>query len=401
VLKALGVDGKAVDGYAQIWARTYPSMIPILNSWHTPEYLVTIDEYKRLESKAKARNQSVEQYVFSLVKDASRPAVSPAGGDVFTVQDVPGYNSWQMIQSLGSRLVCAYSRGSAHTIDEGARNVYVRHSDDGGRTWSAESTVAGSAEYGEVTIGKGLDRDGAMLLWVRSWGGSKPHHDLYRSKDGVKFEKISTPELSPLPMQITDVFEVPGTGLMSLWFAGTYRKDARNSWGTLTSADNGLTWKQHTVEKDLPLGEWPTEQSAVHLGGGRILCIARSEGGAKYQFQLVSTDGGKTWKKEKTNISDVLESTPSLVFDRERGILSNYYYQRGACKLKRRVVDAGWIFGRPLEWPEPEVIAVGVEECACDAGNVSVTAVGRKHFPAFYTGTGSDTAVFVVPVAAP
>jgi hypothetical protein len=337
----------------------------------------------------------------NVISKDGKKYVSSRHYEIRTVQDVPGYNSWQMIQAVGKRLVCAYSRGSAHTICEGKRDVYARFSDDGGRTWSAETTVAGSREYGEVTIGKGLDRDGAMLCWVRCWGGKKPHHELYRSKDGVSFEKISEPSLSPLPMQITDVFDVPGTGLMSLWFAGNYRDDARNAWGTIISTDNGRTWTQHTVEKGIAKREWPTEPSAVHLGGGRILCIARSEGGAKYQFQLTSLDGGKTWKKEKTNISDVLESTPSLIFDRKSGKLTNYYYQRGARKLKRRIVDAEWIFDRPFEWPEPETLAVGEEPRAYDAGNVSATVIGKTHYPAFYTGSASDTSVFVVPVPAP
>ena len=42
---------------------------------------------------------------------------------VVVVQNPPGYNSWPMIQAVGSRLVCVYSRGSAHTIDEGVRGV--------------------------------------------------------------------------------------------------------------------------------------------------------------------------------------------------------------------------------------------------------------------------------------
>ena len=56
------------------------------------------------------------------------------GSRVSIVQDVPGYNSWPMIQTVGGRLVCAYSRGSAHTIGEGARGVYSRTSTDGGKT---------------------------------------------------------------------------------------------------------------------------------------------------------------------------------------------------------------------------------------------------------------------------
>ena len=45
-----------------------------------------------------------------------------------TVESRPGYNSWPMIQAVGGKLVCAYSRGSAHTIGEGARGVLARMS---------------------------------------------------------------------------------------------------------------------------------------------------------------------------------------------------------------------------------------------------------------------------------
>ena len=33
------------------------------------------------------------------------------------VQDAPGYNSWPMVEAVGGKIVCAYSKGSAHTID--------------------------------------------------------------------------------------------------------------------------------------------------------------------------------------------------------------------------------------------------------------------------------------------
>ena len=312
------------------------------------------------------------------------------------VQDAAGYNSWPMIQSLGGKLVCAYSRGSGHTIDEGRRGVFARTSSNGGKTWGPEVCVANDPSVGEVTIGKGLDSNGAMLLWVRCWGGNS-HHDLYRTTDGVKFEKIATPSLSPLPMQITDVFHVPGVGLMSLWFAGNYRKGPHGSWGVLTSADDGLTWKQRTIEKGLEKNDWPTEQAGVWLGDGRILVVARSEG-AGCQFQITSTDSGATWKRVKTNITDVNSSTPSLVLDRNSGRLWNYYYHRGARKMKRRVVDAARIFDRPMEWPEPETLAEGHEERAYDAGNVNATSLGGRHFLATYTGSSKNTSVVVVSV---
>ena len=323
-----------------------------------------------------------------------------ACGDVkvVAVQDVHGYNSWPMMQAVGGRLVCAYSRGSAHTIGEGVRGVYSRTSTDGGATWLPEVCVVNDPNLGEVTIGKGLDDDGAMLLWVRNWGRLK-RHDLYRTMDGIRYERIASPKLSPMPIQVTDIFKVPGVGLMSLWFAGNYKSDTGNSWGTLTSADNGRTWVQHTVEDGLSKPDWPTEQSAVYIGDGRILAIARSEGDGKCQFQLTSTDYGKSWLKRRTNITDVKESTPSLVYSQADGLVANYYYHRGARKLKRRTARVADVFDRPVAWPEPEVLAEGYEARAYDAGNVNAT-VGNdgRHHLATYSGSESDTTVFVVSV---
>ena len=320
------------------------------------------------------------------------------GVEVSVVQDVSGYNSWPMIASAAGKLVCAYSRGSAHTIDEGRRGVFARVSADGGKTWGPETCVVNDPKLGEVTIGKGVDNSGAMLLWVRNWGRSR-RHDLYRTEDGVKFEKISSLTLDPMPIQITDVFKSTEGELMSLWFAGSYRSDGSNSWGTVASRDNGRTWVQRTVECGLEKSEWPTEQSAVNVGGGRILAIARSEGGGKPQFQLTSTDGGRTWKRFKTKITDVLESTPSLIYNPADGTVANYYYHRGARRMKRRTVKADEVFDNPFAWPSPEVLAAGYEKRAYDAGNVNAVAHKGRHFLAFYTGTDADTTVFTLSAA--
>lgn len=325
------------------------------------------------------------------------PNLSPAGSvRVSTVQPAPAYNSWPMIQTVGKKVVCAYSRGSAHTIAEGARGVYARTSADGGTVWGPEVEVVNDPSVGEVTVGKGRDEQGRMLLWVRRWGARRGH-DLYRTADGSSFEKIASPDFAPMPMQVTDVFHVPGKGLVSLWFSGHYRnKKSGHAWGTLTSADNGQTWVQRTVEKDLPLAEWPTEPCAVSFADGRILALARSEEAAGCQFQLTSTDAGLTWTRAKTNIRDVRASTPSLLLDEKTGRLFNYYYQRGAKKLKRRTVSADFIFSRPEMWPPPETLAYGAEKRAYDAGNVNAVACGASHLLALYTGSTTDTAVFAV-----
>lgn len=319
------------------------------------------------------------------------------------VQDVSGYNSWPMIQAVGDKLVCAYSRGSGHTIDEDARGVYARTSTDNGETWTTETVVANTPGYGEVTIGKGLDSTGAMLLWVRRIGKNF-NHDLYRTTDGVTFTLVATPKLAPMPMQITDVFAVPTVGLMALWFAGAYDDSPTHSWGTLVSSDDGATWTQTTIESELPKSQWPTEPSAVYLGEGRILAIARIEGGdvstTQAQFQLVSTDYGATWTRTKTNIGDVCISTPSLILDAETGLVSNYYYQRGHGVLWRRVVDPDSVFNDPLNWPPPEAIATG-SRIGVDSGNVNATKIGGRHYLAFYSGKAPDTAVLVSALPAP
>ncbi len=331
-------------------------------------------------------------------------ATSPAApAEPQVVQPAKGYNSWPMIQAIGGKLVCVYSRGSGHTIGEDARAVYARTSTDNGRTWTAETVVASTPGFGDVAVGKGLDSTGAMLLWVRRVG-KEWLQDLYRTTDGVTFTLVTTPKLDPAPVQVTDIFAVPRVGLMALWFAGGYREGTDHSWGTLTSGDNGATWKQATVESGLTKDQWPTEPSAVHLGDGRILAIARTEQGgasaARCQFQLVSSDHGATWTRAQTNIGDVLISTPSLILDARTGLLSNYYYERGRGLLRRRVVDPDDVFGHPLAWPDSDVVATG-SPVAIDAGNVNATAIGGTHVLAYYSGKSPDTAVLVTVLPAP
>ncbi|MDO5566902.1 MAG: sialidase family protein, partial [Planctomycetia bacterium] len=324
------------------------------------------------------------------------PMSAPA--KAYLVQDVPGYNSWPMLQAIGKKLVCVYSRGSAHSIAEDARAVYARTSTDGGKTWTPETIVANTPRYGEVEIGKGLDSTGAMLLWVRRIG-AEWNHDLYRSTDGVHFTLLSKPKLDVMPVQITDVFTVPTVGLMALWFAGSYSDDGpSHSWGTVTSSDNGVTWKQHVIESKLTKADWPTEQAAVYLGDGKILAIARTELGSmttqRCQFQLVSSDYGKTWTRTQTNIGDVMASTPSLIFDGKTGLLSNYYYHRGRGVVRCRVVKPDDVFTQPLNWPEAIAVATG-SDVTFDAGNSNATAIDGTHYISFYSGKGKNTSVYV------
>jgi len=332
------------------------------------------------------------------------PLTGPAPAHL--VNEGHGYNSWPMIQAMGEKLVCVYSRGSGHTIGESSRGVYARTSSDSGQTWTPETLIANTPGFGDVTVGKGLDSTGAMLVWVRRVG-SGWHHDLYRTTDGVTFELLATPQLEVPPIQITDVFHVPDVGLVSLWFAGNYGDNGPNhSWGMVTSTDDGKTWKQDVIESNLIKSEWPTEPSAVSLGDGKILAVGRTEMGdnstVRSQFQMVSTDSGKTWTRTKANIGDVLISTPSLILDSKSGLLSLYYYHRGPKRgiLRRRVVKPGNVFHDSLNWPAAETVATG-SQITVDAGNANGTVIGDRHFIAFYSGAAPETAVWMSSLPAP
>ena len=86
------------------------------------------------------------------------------------------------------------------------------------------------------------------------------------------------------------------------------------------------------------------------------------------------------------------------MFDPATGLVFNYYYQRGAKKLKRRITEASFIFDNPMSWPDPEVLAEGNEARHYDAGNVNAAVSGGRHVLATYTGSPNNASVFVVSV---
>ena len=131
------------------------------------------------------------------------------------VQPTPGYNSWPFIQAVNGRLICIYSRGTQHYYGDPKRGVYARTSTDGGNNWGKEISVVNSPEGAESATGKGVDATVAMLFWVRHVG-KEWRHELYRTEDGIHYERIAQIQPNPMPMQITDIFTVPGVGLMSL-----------------------------------------------------------------------------------------------------------------------------------------------------------------------------------------
>ena len=320
-------------------------------------------------------------------------------GSLSAVETAPGYHSWPMLQYSGALLCCVYSSGTAHRIEESCRNTFLKISSDHGCSWSEAVPFSASADYGDVPVAKGCDGEGNGLFFIRRFPSRDPlgrHHDLYKVDKTGSVSLLAQLTLSPEPMQITDIFSVPGAGLMALYFATSYNEKG-NSWGVLTSCDDGRTWIQRTVEADLPLCELPTEPSAVYCGGGRIIAVARTEnkGTDACQFQLESDDSGKTWRRSRTNIQDVSQSTPSLIFDPRTGLISNYYFERGKGLLKRRCTPLDAVWNASLCWSEPEILC-RASQYEYHAGNVNAAGAADHHYIAFYSGTFSDTGVFVL-----
>ena len=219
---------------------------------------------------------------------------------------------------------------------------------------------------------------------------------LYRTKDGNSFEIVSQPKLDNGPMmQITDVFRVPTVGLMALWFGGSYADDDRpRRWGTMTSPDNGKTWVQRVCGENMKLADWPTEPSAFYVGDGRIFCIARTEAKGP-QLQLTSVDYGRTWRVARTNIDDVLKSTPSLLYDAKTGVVRNYYYHRGLGQLKLRSARLSDVWDAAGAWPESETLVADSGRLS-HAGNVNATSLNGIDSIAYYTGSKAGCSIMVV-----
>ena len=318
----------------------------------------------------------------------------------YVVEDREGYNAWPMISSLGDRLVISYSRGKAHDVSEACRQAIVRTSSDGARSWTGERLLADGATGCNVAEGSGHDSRGNILFWLRCRNKSRITHELYRSSDAVRFERIAVPKLDPVPIQMMDIVPVPGLGLISLWFAGSYRADGGHFWGYLLSVDDGSTWRQVTVGRDLSTADWPTEPSLVWLGGNRLLALARmeplSDKSRASLLQLQSDDLGKTWRTSRTAMTDVRQSTPALLYDAETRVLTLYYFQRGAALMKRRTATAADAWNSPLTaWSAPKIVAHGRKMRSYDSGNVKAVRFRGSDYLAYYAGDERNASVLV------
>ena len=319
----------------------------------------------------------------------------------FVVDDSEAYNAWPYIRKLGEALLVVYSHTTGHEFTTGNVVTLARMSSDDARTWSEPVEIdfaePPDGEWGACGIPV---QTGDALYWHRYWKGNTRWHTLVRTGDGKRFSAVSKPKLDPMPVQIMEPVEIPGRGLVSLWFAGDYRKQDGHSWGLVVSKDSGRTWEQQVVEANLRKADWPTEPSLIHLGGNRLMAVARCEqrcegNPVRRLFLMTSDDLGFTWHRRLTNIGDVLESTPSAIYDKDTDLVTLYYFQRGPGLLKRRTAKAAEVFGNPMAWSDPVVVACGRKQRDWDSGNVNALRVGDSDYLAYYAGDEKVASVLV------
>lgn len=321
----------------------------------------------------------------------------------FVVDDSEAYNAWPAIRALKGGLLVVYSHTAGHVFTAGKVGCsYARISRDGARTWSDPAAFEFDEPAADAwgPCGAAAVKAGDALFWHRYWKGAVRWQTLVRTDDGRRFEAVAKPKFDPMPVQMMDPVDVPGLGLVSLWFSGDYGRQDGHSWGLAVSTDAGRTWRQQVVEDGLRKADWPTEPSLVWLGGRRLLALARCEqrcegNPVRRLFSMTSDDLGRTWKRQLTNIGDVLESTPSVLYDRASDVLTLYYFHRGPGLLKMRTALAAEAFATPTVWSEPHVVACGRLRRDWDSGNVNAVRLNGSDYLAYYAGNEKVSSVLV------
>lgn len=243
----------------------------------------------------------------------------------------------------------------------------------------------------DTITGLGHDSLGIIYFWNRKGTpvNADCSFDLYKTSDGIKFTKKSSPAFDIKPSHIGDALHIPTVGVIS--FYNTYRAN-RNSYGYVLTKDGGETWSQVEIANHSTQSDTPTEISGTYIGDGKILALGRSEDSAA-MFQIQSSDFGKTWETKITNITDVYLSTPTLIYD-DDGYITVYYYNRADGKLKKRKAIASTVFESATSWGEPSNIASG--SVGQDAGNANSVKFNNNIIVVYYSGTDTETSVIDV-----
>ena len=308
-----------------------------------------------------------------------------------TIANPHKYSAWPFIGLSEDKLVCIYTVADQH--DATASSLYMKSSLDG-LNWSDGIEIFKDKTGVKGITGIGYDNDGNMLLWYRNGSPAVETSTFELFKiDGDNITLVSSPNLDVKGGHIGNIVRTPNNELWA--FYNTYA-DFR-SWGYVKSADNGLTWEQVEVEKDIYKAACPAELECAFISDDKILVLGRKDvaDASVSMFQIESSDYGKTWDKKYTNIMDAYASSPSVIFDRETGKICLYYFSRDLGELRQRIVNIEDVWNNPQNWNKATVLT-SESASGVDTGNVKTVLYNGSHICTYYAGNSTTTGVYGV-----
>jgi hypothetical protein len=207
--------------------------------------------------------------------------------------------------ALPADVVLTFTEGRFTVADGGPKDLLVRRSVDAGVTWSASTIVVPQdavQSWGDPT--PVVDQQtGRVSLFYKGDGSN-----IYvKHSDDAGATWSATEDLTPLfasnPYGWTRDAPIPGHGIQLksgrllmpvMHRAASTATDANYGMDTLYSDDHGGTWHRGSPLMD---ATYPINESRVYerADGAVVLNGRWGSGGTRYRITSTSTDGGETW----------------------------------------------------------------------------------------------------------
>ncbi|WP_165068942.1 sialidase family protein [Paludisphaera rhizosphaerae] len=244
-----------------------------------------------------------------------------AGRDGYVMYRIPGV----VVTAKGS--VLAYCEARKSGGDWSDIDVFLRRSEDGGKTWSPQTQIVHNeasvppnpvapkshAEQGVRTVNNPVaivDRSGAVhFLYCVEYGRC---FYMKSDDDGRTFST---------PVDVTATFDAfrpeydwkvlatgPGHGIqlangrlvVAVWLSTSTGANQHHPSvaATIYSDDGGKTWRRGDIAApDTPETDDPNETVVVQLADGRVMLNVRNEGPSLRRLVTISPDGATGWTK--------------------------------------------------------------------------------------------------------
>ncbi len=239
-------------------------------------------------------------------------------------------------------------------------------------------------EYDDSNLAGGITSDGTIFIFTGRWETWDDFKDMgyVKSTDGGEsWSDYTTVNILPLVHAATYGRLVDMGGGVYLQTIYGIDVDGIYSSRILRSSDSGASWSMWSViweegTEDAP-GNGIDETSVAHIGGNKLVALARRLDGDGYVQQSVSSDGGASWSRpEDTNLGSPFGTKiPQLIYDSESDKLIVVYLDRNTYYIIASEGDASTIFNNAKGWDEPKILARNV-----DLGYPSLTKISSGKY---------------------